>query len=149
MKNTMIYKDELPERLSEFKYVNGVYMLLSKEGYVLYVGKSKNICNRVKIHIADKDKSFHHVSIFSFKGVRESEVMEARLIEMHKPIYNKVIPKIDKSIEESMNILRRDISYLVKEIQRLKDSKPIQDFWQDHDARVKMGLDWTEWYHNI
>ncbi len=82
--------DELPTAA-------GVYLFHGRDGRVLYVGKSKNLRNRVKSYFyGDGRKAIEDLlaEVRSVEGVRcdselEALVAEARLIRLHEPKYNR------------------------------------------------------------
>lgn len=92
------------EFLSKIPSSPGVYIFLSKEKNVLYIGKSKNLKNRVSSYflnlITGKTRKMINQSAFLsfFKTGSEIEalLLEASLIKKYKPKYN-VIQKDDKS----------------------------------------------------
>ena len=66
--------------------VKGVYLLYNKSK-VVYVGKSKNIKNRVIKH--RKDKYFDSVKSIIFKDDGMVNIYEPYLIQKYNPMYNK------------------------------------------------------------
>ena len=64
----------------------GLYILLL-DGVVVYIGKSKNIKNRVREH--RKDKNFNEIHSILFKNDGDIDLYEPYLINKYKPIYNK------------------------------------------------------------
>jgi excinuclease ABC subunit C len=83
----------------------GVYLMKNAEGLVLYVGKAKNLRNRLRQyfsftdtrvmipHLLSKTQSIETILCFSEK---EALLLENTLIKKHKPKYN-VLLKDDKS----------------------------------------------------
>lgn len=71
----------------------GVYLLIDS-GDVVYVGQSRNLASRVSSHIQSEEKDFDSVE---FHECSEDELpeIEAMLIAMMKPKYNRTIPKCE------------------------------------------------------
>ncbi len=83
----------------------GCYFMQGKHGEVLYVGKAKNLKNRVKSYFNESSKSAKtqvlvgHIYAFDFIVTQtelESFVLENNLIKEHKPKYN-ILLKDDKT----------------------------------------------------
>ena len=83
----------------------GCYFMQGKHGEVLYVGKAKNLKNRVKSYFNESSKSpktqilVSHIYDFDFIVTQtelESFVLENNLIKEHKPKYN-ILLKDDKT----------------------------------------------------
>lgn len=90
--------------LSSFPELPGVYIMKSKTGKVLYIGKAKNLKQRLKYYFqngldARKAKLMREVEDISFivtQNEFEALVLEANLIKQNKPKYN-VILRDDKN----------------------------------------------------
>lgn len=92
-------------KLDLFPKVPGVYLMKDKQGTVLYIGKAKNIQNRVKQYfsLTDTREMIPHliklvadidtIVVFSEK---EALLLENNLIKEHQPKYNALL-KDDKS----------------------------------------------------
>ena len=77
---------------------NGVY-LLYKNDTIIYVGKSKNMKNRIREHKNDKD--FDSVKCIQFKDEGLINLYEPYLIQKYRPKYNKdLLDKIDLKLPE-------------------------------------------------
>ena len=84
----------------------GVYRFLNKDNIIIYIGKAKNLKNRVKSYfLKSKNASPKHLSlvkhIYDFEWIIvgseiEALITEANLIKQHKPKYN-IRLKDDKS----------------------------------------------------
>jgi DNA polymerase-3 subunit epsilon len=79
-------------------HATGVYLFRSRDGRVLYVGKSKDLRSRVKSYFYGDERKkvdallseVHHVEgITCPSGELEALVVEARLIRRHEPKYNR------------------------------------------------------------
>lgn len=96
---------ELSERISIVPTVSGVYVFKDKKGKVLYVGKAKNLRNRLRSYFSKgeleprKIKMMELVRDFSYIETTnefEALVLEANLIKQFRPPFN-VILRDDKN----------------------------------------------------
>jgi excinuclease ABC subunit C len=79
----------------------GVYLMKDSLGSILYVGKSKNLKNRVqsyfqnsKNHSKKVEKLVHHLKDFDFIVTDtefEAFMLECKLIKEYQPLYNKLM----------------------------------------------------------
>jgi len=83
----------------------GVYRMLDKKGQVLYVGKAKNLPNRLKSYALDKNQAIrtermlaltNSLEIVTTSSEAEALLLEANLIKKFKPKFN-VLLRDDKS----------------------------------------------------
>ena len=83
----------------------GVYRMLDKKGQVLYVGKAKNLPNRLKSYTLDKKQTIrtermltltNSLEIITTSSEAEALLLEANLIKKFKPKFN-VLLRDDKS----------------------------------------------------
>ncbi len=83
----------------------GVYRMLDKKGQVLYVGKAKNLPNRLKSYATDKNQTIrtermlaltNSLEIVTTSSEAEALLLEANLIKKFKPKFN-VLLRDDKS----------------------------------------------------
>jgi len=83
----------------------GVYRMLDKKGQVLYVGKAKNLPNRLKSYTLDKNQTIRtermlaltsSLEIVTTGSEAEALLLEANLIKKFKPKFN-VLLRDDKS----------------------------------------------------
>ena len=83
----------------------GVYRMLDKKNQVLYVGKAKNLPNRLKSYAVDKNQSIRtermlaltqNLEIITTNSEAEALLLEANLIKKFKPKFN-VLLRDDKS----------------------------------------------------
>ena len=83
----------------------GVYRMLDKKGQVLYVGKAKNLPNRLKSYVLDKNQTIrtermlavtNNLEIITTGSEAEALLLEANLIKKFKPKFN-VLLRDDKS----------------------------------------------------
>lgn len=98
--------DQLKERVKEFPQQSGVYLMKNSADKIIYVGKAKNLRNRVRSYFADlKDHSpktrilvanINEVEYLLTKTEVEAFLLEASLIKKHRPKYN-IRLKDDKS----------------------------------------------------
>lgn len=90
--------EELKERIKEFPVQSGVYLMKSNLDKIIYVGKAKNLRNRVRSYFTDsKDHSpktrllvqnIFEVEYILTKTEVEAFLLEASLIKKHRPKYN-------------------------------------------------------------
>ena len=108
-------KTDLQETLRAFPQSSGIYMMKDKKGFVLYIGKAKNLKSRVQSYFVN-NKSFknqflapriHRVEYILTDTETEAFLLEAHLVKKHKPRYNvrlkddKSYPYIRCSMEEN------------------------------------------------
>jgi excinuclease ABC subunit C len=83
----------------------GVYRMLDKKNQVLYVGKAKNLPNRLKSYALDKNQPTRtermlaltqNLEIITTNSEAEALLLEANLIKKFKPKFN-VLLRDDKS----------------------------------------------------
>jgi len=105
MKSSELGKDVIRKELPLIPKSPGVYRMLNHKGDILYVGKAKNLPNRLKNYVAEKNHIIRTARMLSqtFKleittTANESEalLLEANLIKKHKPKFN-ILLKDDKS----------------------------------------------------
>lgn len=97
--------DVLKEKLKHLPSNPGVYIMRDKDGQIIYVGKAKNLKNRVRQYFFNGVKTekvmamVNNVADFSYI-IAKSEVdalsLENNLIKKHKPRYN-ILLKDDKT----------------------------------------------------
>jgi len=105
MKGSELGKDVIRKELPLIPKSPGVYRMLDHKDVILYVGKAKNLPNRLKSYVAEKNHIIRTARMLSqtFKleittTANESEalLLEANLIKKHKPKFN-ILLKDDKS----------------------------------------------------
>lgn len=91
----------IQEKLKELPQSPGIYLMKDRHGDIIYVGKAKNLKNRVRSY-------FHHNPQHSKKVQRlvwniadlswevvatelDALLLECRLIQIHQPIYNRMM----------------------------------------------------------
>jgi hypothetical protein len=80
-----------------------VYFLFDGEDLV-YIGKTDNIFYRIGTHLTEGQKKFDRFEMFETKN---NDRLEALLITLLKPKYNKLVPKapviesVSKSVDKS------------------------------------------------
>mgnify|MGYP003682966057 CR=1 FL=1 len=92
-----IRKEELLDQAKSLPKLPGCYLMQGKNGEILYVGKAKNLKNRVTSYFNTSAKTpktqilVGHIYTFEFMITHsdaESFVLENNLIKKHKPKYN-------------------------------------------------------------
>ena len=83
----------------------GIYKMLSSTGEILYIGKAKNIPNRLRSYVTDSNLPIrtermlsltHDLETTTTNNESEALLLEANLIKKHKPRYN-ILLRDDKS----------------------------------------------------
>ncbi len=83
----------------------GVYKMLSSTGEILYIGKAKNIPNRLKSYVTESNLPIrtermlsltHNLETTTTNNESEALLLEANLIKKYKPRYN-ILLRDDKS----------------------------------------------------
>ncbi len=83
----------------------GVYKMISSSGEILYIGKAKNIPNRLKSYVTESNLPIrtermlsltHNLETTTTSNESEALLLEANLIKKHKPRYN-ILLRDDKS----------------------------------------------------
>ena len=122
--------DVIRLKLKELPTDSGVYLMKDGAGEILYVGKAKNLKNRVRSYFNSSPKAekvlmmVRKVADFDYIITRTEEealVLENNLIKLHKPFYN-ILLKDDKLYP----FLRIDVSKpcpKVEIIRRLKNDR--------------------------
>ena len=90
--------DELKDKVREFPTQSGVYLMKGVNEKIIYVGKAKNVRNRVRSYFTDsKDHSpktrflvqnIHEIEYILTRTEVEAFLLEASLIKKHRPKYN-------------------------------------------------------------
>ena len=96
-----IIKDKIPLITNN----PGVYKMISSNGEILYIGKAKNIPNRLKSYVTDSNLPIrtermlsltHNLETTTTSNESEALLLEANLIKKHKPRFN-ILLRDDKS----------------------------------------------------
>jgi len=97
--------DELKEKAHSLPYEPGVYIMRDKTDRVIYVGKAKQLHNRVSQYFQDMDShtpktrmmvsKIHHFDVIIAASEFEALVLECSLIKRYMPKYN-ILLKDDK-----------------------------------------------------
>ncbi len=100
-----IGKEIIKKELTLIPKLPGVYKMLNDKGEILYVGKAKNLPNRLKNYIAEKNhiirtermlSQTRKLEITTTSNESEALLLEANLIKKHKPKFN-ILLRDDKS----------------------------------------------------
>ena len=94
----MILPDNIKNKLNQLPKEPGVYHFYNKQQKIIYIGKAKNLKNRVKSYFQNKNSlssknatMLRHIKNIDWIIVRnevEALMTEANLIKMHHPKYN-------------------------------------------------------------
>jgi len=105
MKSSDLGKRVIKKELSLIPKSPGVYRMLNHKGDILYVGKAKNLPNRLKNYVAEKNHNIRtermlaqtfKIEITTTANESEALLLEANLIKKFKPKFN-ILLKDDKS----------------------------------------------------
>ena len=105
MISSEIGKEVIKKELALIPKLPGVYRMLNEKGDILYVGKAKNLPNRLKSYIAEKNhiirtermlSQTRKLEITTTSNESEALLLEANLIKKHKPKFN-ILLRDDKS----------------------------------------------------
>lgn len=114
--------DVIKERLKDAPSKPGIYMMFNDKNEVLYIGKAKNIRNRVENYsklqghsyrIATMISHVHDVRFIETNTEKEAIMMENSNIKSLKPRYNALL-KDDKSFPEIMFTIGHDFPAIKK-----------------------------------
>ena len=98
-------KKVLKEKIPLIPKNPGVYKMISSTGEILYIGKAKNIPNRLKSYVTESNLPIrtermlsltHNLETTTTSNESEALLLEANLIKKHKPRYN-ILLRDDKS----------------------------------------------------
>ena len=105
MKSSDLGKEVIKKELALIPKSPGVYRMLNHKGNLLYVGKAKNLPNRLKSYISEKNhiirtermlSQTHNIEVTTTANESEALLLEANLIKKFKPKFN-ILLKDDKS----------------------------------------------------
>ncbi len=105
MISSEIGKEVIKKELTLIPKLPGVYRMLNDKGEILYVGKAKNLPNRLKSYISEKNHIIRtermlsqtkKLEITTTSNESEALLLEANLIKKHKPKFN-ILLRDDKS----------------------------------------------------
>jgi len=105
MKSSDIGKEVIKKELPLMPKLPGVYRMLNSKNEILYVGKAKNLPNRLKNYVSEKNHIIRtermlsqtiKLEITTTSNESEALLLEANLIKKYKPKFN-ILLKDDKS----------------------------------------------------
>ena len=105
MKSSDLGKEVIKKELALIPKSPGVYRMLNHKGNLLYVGKAKNLPNRLKSYVLEKNhiirtermlSQTHNIEVTTTANESEALLLEANLIKKFKPKFN-ILLKDDKS----------------------------------------------------
>ena len=105
MISTDIGKEVIIKELPLIPKLPGVYRMLNSKNEILYVGKAKNLPNRLKSYVSEKNhiirtermlSQTRKIEITTTANESEALLLEANLIKKYKPKFN-ILLKDDKS----------------------------------------------------
>ena len=102
MISSEIGKEIIKKELPLIPKLPGVYKMLSDKDQILYVGKAKNLPNRLKSYVSEKNhiirtermlSQTRKIEITTTSNESEALLLEANLIKKHKPKFKTVSSK--------------------------------------------------------
>ena len=105
MISSEIGKEVIKKELALIPKLPGVYNMINVKNEILYVGKAKNLPNRLKSYVAEKNHIIRtermlsqtkKIEITTTSNESEALLLEANLIKKHKPKFN-ILLRDDKS----------------------------------------------------
>ena len=105
MKSSDLGKEVIRKELSLIPKSPGIYRMLNHKGDILYIGKAKNLPNRLKSYVSEKNHIIRtermlsqtfKIEITTTANESEALLLEANLIKKFKPKFN-ILLKDDKS----------------------------------------------------
>ncbi|MDA9707107.1 excinuclease ABC subunit UvrC [Candidatus Pelagibacter sp.] len=105
MTNSDTGKDIIKKEIPLIAKLPGVYKMLNEKNEVLYVGKAKNLPNRLKSYVSDKNhiirtermlSQTRKLEVTTTSNESEALLLEANLIKKYKPRFN-ILLRDDKS----------------------------------------------------
>ena len=105
MKSSELGKQIIKKELALIPKSPGVYRMLNYKGDVHYVGKAKNLPDRLKSYVSEKNHIIrtermlaqtHKIEITTTSNESEALLLEANLIKKFRPKFN-ILLKDDKS----------------------------------------------------
>jgi len=112
-----------PALIAQLPHAPGVYLFRGDTGLPLYIGKSMDIRNRILSHIRSDEKSrmiaqARHIDYIETTGDIGAQLLEARLIKDHKPLYNIRLRRVKKLYSIRLS---HKINHLVPQIVSSQD----------------------------
>ena len=120
MRNSEVGKEVIKKQLPLIPKLPGVYKMLSINNEILYVGKAKNLPNRLKSYVSEKNHIIRtermlsqtkKLEITTTSNESEALLLEANLIKKHKPKF-KVLLKINDNEVEAEGISKQKAEIL-------------------------------------
>ena len=105
MFSSEIGKEVIKKELALIPKLPGVYKMINSKNEILYVGKAKNLPNRLKSYVSEKNHIIRtermlsqtkKIEITTTSNESEALLLEANLIKKHKPKFN-ILLRDDKS----------------------------------------------------
>lgn len=126
----------LKEQLKEIPTTSGIYMMHDKRGEIIYIGKAKNLKDRVRTYLNVKSwdarpklyfmmPKVKEIKTFITNSEKEALILEANLINKHQPKYNVTL-KDDKKFPWLMITMDEEYPRVVpiRDVKRFKSKYP-------------------------
>ena len=95
----------------------GIYYFIDVNNNILYIGKSKNIKNRIQQHIKNGRKrlinKFSKIKLKIFRTELEALLYESQEIKEYLPIFNRRLRKIKSSVGIFFKKMNLDIATFI------------------------------------
>ena len=105
MKKSDFGKEVIKKELPVIPKLPGIYRMLNEKNEILYVGKAKNLPNRLKSYVTERNHIIRtermlsqtkKIEITTTSNESEALLLEANLIKKYKPKFN-ILLRDDKS----------------------------------------------------
>ena len=105
MKSAELGKEVIKKEIPLIPKSPGIYRMINHKGDVLYIGKAKNLPNRLKSYVSEQNHIIrtermlaqtHKIEITTTSNESEALLLEANLIKKFRPKFN-ILLKDDKS----------------------------------------------------
>jgi DNA polymerase-3 subunit epsilon len=91
-------RETIAEQISKLPQKPGVYIFKNKKDQIVYIGKAKNLRNRVLSYFRNDDarvrrivRSSHYLDFIETSSELSAFLLESELIKKHKPKHNKAL----------------------------------------------------------
>lgn len=110
----------LEEKIKWLPHLPGVYLMKDSYGQIIYIGKSKNLKNRVSSyfqkgnHTPRVERMLNHLKDFDYiitDTEFEALMLECQLIKAYQPLYNRLLKNTEKYIYLVVNINKNPFEF--------------------------------------
>lgn len=130
------------EQITNLPETPGVYYFYNKEGKIIYIGKAKNIKNRVVSHFRDKAPKEQRMTL-QIEDIKYEEtgselialLKESAEIKHHYPLFNRAQKRVNESIGLTCYEDRRGVIRICFNKLKLIQN-PLAKFYSEREARL-------------